>query len=149
MKFREAIASEINIIAGFQQKMAYETEHFRLNSETVAQGVQAVFNNSAKGKYYVVEDDGKVISSLLTTYEWSDWRNSTVIWIQSVYVLPEYRNKGVFKLMYSEIKKITDNNPGYSGIRLYVDKTNIKAQNVYTKIGMQSEHYSLFEEMKL
>jgi len=25
---------------------------------------------------------------LLTTFEWSDWRNGTILWIQSVYVLP-------------------------------------------------------------
>ncbi len=147
MKFREAIETEKKVIAGFQQKMALETENYHLDTDTVLKGVQAVFDDSAKGKYYIVEEDGKVIASLLTTFEWSDWRNSQVLWIQSVYVIQEYRAKGVFKLMYSEIKKLVTNNPNYSGIRLYVDKTNTNAQKVYTKIGMQGEHYSLFEDM--
>ena len=147
MKFREANKPDFKIIAGFQEKMAWETEHFRLNTETVIKGVSAVFEDKTKGKYYVVEEDGKVIASLLTTYEWSDWRNSYVIWIQSVYVLPEYRKKGVFNLMYSEIKKIVKNSDEYSGIRLYVDKTNLRAQKVYEKIGMKGEHYRLFEDM--
>jgi len=148
MIFREATEQEYKVIAGFQQKMALETENFHLDIDTVLKGVQAVFKDASKGKYYIVEEDGKVISSLLTTYEWSDWRNSKVIWIQSVYVLPQYRAKGVFKLMYSEIKKIVSENPNYSGIRLYVDKTNLKAQKVYNKVGMQGEHYSLFEDME-
>ncbi len=147
MIFREAKKTDYKLIAGFQEKMAWETEHFRLRTETVLKGVSAVFEDKTKGKYYVVEEDGKVISSLLTTYEWSDWRNSYVLWIQSVYVLPEFRKKGVFNLMYSEIKKIVKNSDKFSGIRLYVDKTNLKAQKVYKKIGMQGEHYSLFEEM--
>ena len=147
MTFREANENEYKVISGFQQKMALETENYHLDTDTVLKGVQAVFNDASKGKYYIVEDDGKVIASLLTTYEWSDWRNSFVIWIQSVYVLPEYRKSGVFKLMYSEIKKIVAGNPDYSGIRLYVDKTNIKAHEVYKKVGMESEHYSLFEDM--
>ncbi len=147
MNFREAQETEYKVIAGFQEKMAWETEKFRLNTETVLKGVSAVFKDKSKGKYYIIEVDGKIIASLLTTYEWSDWRNSFVLWIQSVYVLPEYRAKGVFKLMYSEIKKIVKNNSNYSGIRLYVDKTNTKAAEVYKKIGMTGEHYYLFEDM--
>ena len=148
MKFREAKETEYKVITGFQQKMAMETEHLNLDTDTVQKGVQAVFNDASKGKYYIVEDEEKVIASLMTTYEWSDWRNSQVIWIQSVYVLPEYRAKGVFKLMYSEIKKIVVNNSEYSGIRLYVDLTNEKARKVYHSIGMEGNHYQLFEDMQ-
>ncbi len=148
MIFREAKQSEYKVIAGFQQKMALETENYHLDINTVTKGVEAVFSDASKGKYYIVEEDEKVIASLLTTYEWSDWRNSQVLWIQSVFVLQEYRKNGVFKLMYSNIKDIVLNNPIYSGIRLYVDKTNTNAMKVYTKIGMQGEHYSLFEEME-
>lgn len=148
MNFREAKQSEYKVIAGFQQKMALETENYHLNIETVTKGVEAVFKDASKGKYFIVEEYEKVIASLLTTYEWSDWRNSKVIWIQSVYVLPEFRKKGVFKLMYSEIKNIVKSNSEFSGIRLYVDKTNLNAQKVYEKIGMEGNHYSLFEDME-
>jgi ribosomal protein S18 acetylase RimI-like enzyme len=148
MVFREANHIDSNVIAEFQIKMAWETEQFELHPETVAKGVQAIFDDPSKGKYYVVEDNGKVFSSLLTTYEWSDWRNAWVLWIQSVYVIPEYRNKGVFRLMYEEIKSIVLNQPAYTGIRLYVDRTNEKAIKVYEAMGMQGEHYKLFEDMK-
>jgi len=148
MNFREAHKTEYKVIAGFQQKMALETENYHLNIDTVTKGVKAVFADATKGKYFIVEEDGKVIASLLTTYEWSDWRNCKVIWIQSVYVLPEYRKTGVFKLMYSEIKKNVKSRSEFSGIRLYVDKSNINAQKVYEKIGMQGNHYSLFEDME-
>lgn len=148
MNFRIANNSEFETIADFQLKMAFETESLKLNKDTVKKGVQAVFNDPSKGQYYVIEDQEKIVSSLMTTYEWSDWRNSQVIWIQSVYVIPEYRKKGVFKLMYNEIKRIVHNNPAYSGIRLYVDLSNINARKVYEAIGMEGNHYQLFEDME-
>jgi GNAT superfamily N-acetyltransferase len=147
MKFREALLNDLKQITEFQLKMAFETEALELNRDTVVNGVEAVFSDAHKGKYYVVEDKGNIISSLLTTYEWSDWRNAWVVWIQSVYVLPEYRKQGVFKLMYEEVKSMVQENPNYTGIRLYVDRSNEKAIKVYEAMGMHGEHYRLFEDM--
>lgn len=147
MKFQAADRTHADKIIDFQLKMALETEDLQLNEITVKKGVQAVFDDSKKGKYYVVTSENSVIASLLTTYEWSDWRNAKVIWIQSVYVLPEYRNRGIFKLMYTKIKDIVKNSTEFKGIRLYVDKSNMNAQKVYLALGMSNEHYQLFEDM--
>ena len=57
-------------------------------------GVQAVFDDGSRGRYYVAEDDGQVAASLLVTSEWSDWRAGVVWWIQSVYVAPAARRRG-------------------------------------------------------
>ncbi len=142
---RKAMPDEYKVISRFQEKMAMETESLELNPVIVQKGVKAVFSDSAKGCYYIAEINGKVSGSLLTTYEWSDWRNCQILWIQSVYVLPEYRNKGVFKHLYLHIKQMVENNPAFYGIRLYVDKTNKKALQVYRNFGMNGEHYQLFE----
>ncbi len=148
MHIREATRDNIKVITDFQKQMAIETENLFLNSELVKKGVTAVFKNRYRGTYYVVEIDEEIIACLLTTYEWSDWRNSYVIWIQSVYVLPNHRGKGVFKFMYNHIKELVKSKKKYSGIRLYVDKLNVNAQNVYKKIGMNGKHYRLFEDME-
>lgn len=138
----------ISTIADFQLKMAWETEDFKLDKKTVLQGVTAVFNQNELGQYFVVTNNNKVVASLLITYEWSDWRNVKVWWIQSVFVLPEYRRKGIFKLMYAHIQSIVEKDPNIGGLRLYVDKTNKKAQKTYENVGMNGEHYQLFEWMK-
>ncbi len=148
MKFTEASLEQADIIVDFQMKMALETENFELNKKTVTAGVKAVFQDKSKGQYYVVLDKGRVIASLLTTYEWSDWRNASVLWIQSVYVLPSSRTKGVFRLMYSALKNMVEQSSKFCGIRLYVDKRNLKAQKVYDKIGMSGVHYILYEDME-
>ncbi len=135
-------------IVDFQIAMAKETEGIDLERSVVEKGVKAVFEDSQKGKYYIAQVEGEVVASLLTTFEWSDWRNGFVYWIQSVYVTPEFRKKGVYKLMYKHIQDQVVNTSGVNGIRLYVDANNNRAQNVYTKLGMDGDHYRLFEWMK-
>lgn len=147
-KIREAIPSDAAYIVDFQLKMAYETENMTLTKSVVELGVEAVFNDLSKGTYYVAEIEGEIVGSLLTTYEWSDWRNGQVLWIQSVYILKDFRAQGVFKLMYSYIKeRVNDQSNDFRGIRLYVDKTNEAAQKVYDKMGMENHHYEMYEWM--
>src|SRR5674476_699291 len=98
---RKATSKDTTAIIDFQKKMAWETEQFALVSETVTKGVNAVFEITDRGQYWVAEENGSVVASLLITYEWSDWRNSNVWWFQSVYVLPEFRRKGIFRAMYN------------------------------------------------
>jgi GNAT superfamily N-acetyltransferase len=145
---RQAIAGEFWQISHFQEKVAMETENIKLDPATVQKGVKAVLSDPSKGCYYIAELNGRVAGSLLITYEWSDWRNSQILWIQSVYVLPEYRNKGVFRQLYAYIKEMVEEDINLCGIRLYVDKTNHKALQVYRSCGMNGEHYRLFEWMK-
>ena len=104
-------------------------------------------HNPVHGQYWVAEDDGKIVASLLITYEWSDWRNTNVWWFQSVYVLPEYRRTGIFRSMYLCISKMKLKN-GVAGLRLYVETNNIRAQKTYEALGMQSEHYKMYEWLK-
>jgi len=148
LKIREATINDSEAIINFQIAMALETEHLKLDVSTVKKGVRNVFSDFAKGKYFVGEVDGHVVASLMITYEWSDWRNGYVWWIQSVYIEPKFRGLKIFKKMYMYLKEVVKNDDTLIGIRLYVDKTNINAQKVYKKIGMNSEHYQMYEWMK-
>jgi len=148
MKIREAKLSDIPVISGFQLAMAAETENMKLDFDTVYKGISKIFDDQNTGKYIVAEQDDKIVASLLTLYEWSDWRNGQVIWIHSVYVMPEYRKQGIFKEMYAFLKKLVSENANYKGLRLYVDKTNTNAMKVYESLGMNGDHYVLFEWMK-
>lgn len=148
MDIKKAGLCEAQSIVDFQQKMAKETENIDLDTEILTQGVKAVFKDHSKGIYYIAMVNKKVVASLLTTYEWSDWRNGCILWIQSVYVLPEYRGRGVFNEMYQHLKTMVEKSNEYLGLRLYVDITNVKAQKVYDRVGMDGEHYKMYEWFK-
>lgn len=139
---------DLDTIIQYQLNLAFETEGLKLDKEIVSAGVSSVFDDPSKGKYFMAKKDGKTIASLLTMPEWSDWRNSAVMWIHSVYVLPENRAQGVFKEMYAFLKGRVQQSADLAGLRLYVDKSNTNAQKVYQKIGMSNQHYDLFEWLK-
>jgi GNAT superfamily N-acetyltransferase len=146
--FRRAHAADLEPIVDFQLAMAWETEALRLDRTVCEKGVRAVFENPSHGVFYVAERDSRVVGVTLTTYEWSDWRNGVVWWIQSVYVLPEFRRQGVYSGIYAHIRGLAEADPTVRGIRLYVDRRNTPAQEVYTRLGMNGEHYQVFEWMK-
>jgi ribosomal protein S18 acetylase RimI-like enzyme len=148
MLIRKAKSQDLNSIIDFQLAMARETENIELDYQTLEKGVSGVLNDPHKGQYYVAEIQGEVIGSLLTTFEWSDWRNGTVLWIQSVYVKPQFRRKGVYSNLYLHLKKEVLENPMLKGIRLYADKSNVAAHKTYRKLGMNPDHYTTFEWLK-
>ncbi len=144
---RRAIIEDARSIISFQQEMAMETESLNLDEKILVKGVEAVFDDPSKGEYFVAENEGSVIASLLIIYEWSDWRNANIWWFQSVYVVPGYRRKGVFKMMYSfindEARKV-----GVAGLRLYVETNNTTAMRTYESMGMTREHYTMYEWLR-
>ncbi|MEA3446766.1 MAG: GNAT family N-acetyltransferase [Bacteroidota bacterium] len=148
LKIRLAKPTEAETIVAFQLKMALETENLILEAKVVEQGVKAVFADKSKGQYWIAKSGSEIIASMLMTPEWSDWRNATVLWFQSVYVISEYRGKGVFRSMYEKLKLFVKQSENIAGLRLYVDKRNIAAGKVYEKLGMNGDHYNFFEWME-
>ncbi len=145
---RKATKEDIVSIVAFNQAMALETENLSLDTSVITSGVEEIFNDSSHGFYIVCEIENTVRACLLITYEWSDWRNGLFFWIQSVFVQKEYREKGLYKMMYEFIKTQVDNSNEIVGIRLYVDNDNLPAQKVYSKLGMGKSNYQLFEYSK-
>ncbi len=144
---RKASYHDIDFIAHCQLAMALETENLSLNYETVQQGALHVIQNSSIGHYLIPMIENKPAGCMLVLFEWSDWRNAEVLWIHSLYILPYRRSKGVFKTMFEHLKDKVLLEEGFRGIRLFVDKSNTKAREVYQQLGMNGHHYELFEWM--
>lgn len=148
MKIRKADKNDFEIIAEYNYNLAYETEDKKLDKDILIKGVKRILSDETKGIYHVCEVDGKVVGQIMYTYEWSDWRNGTFIWVQSVYVHKDYRGKGIFKALYNKVKEICDSSDEYVGIRLYVERENYNAQKTYQKIGMSECNYYMYEYEK-
>jgi len=146
--YRDALPADAPAIINFQQAMARETEALDLDRDVLTRGVQAAFADPSLGRYFVAESGGTVVGSLMITYEWSDWRNGMVWWIQSVFVVADHRRRGIYAGLYAHVRAIVDADPAIRGIRLYVDRRNTGAQEVYARLGMDGGHYQVFEWMK-
>jgi len=147
-EFRAARETDVAALVQFQLAMARETEGLVLDSDVCTAGVRAVFEHPERGLYYVGKINQLVVGALLITYEWSDWRNGVVWWIQSVYVLPRFRRQGVYSGLYSCIQALARTDESVRAIRLYVDRRNAAAHKVYASLGMNGDHYQVFEWLK-
>jgi len=143
---RAATPADLEALVSGNIALADESEHIRLDAETLREGIRALLESRAPGRYWVAELDGRVAGQLLVTFEWSDWRNRMVWWIQSVYVVPDARGRGVLRALY-DVARREALAAGAGGLRLYVDTTNTRAMAVYTALGMNGDHYRVFEDM--
>lgn len=148
MIIRRAGIEDAKALSQFNQNMALETEGITLIPEIIDAGVKTMIENPQMGFYLVAEEDGIIAAALMVTTEWSDWRNGLFWWIQSVYVLPEFRRRGLYRLLYEKVKTLAENDAGVCGFRLYVEHENAIAQKTYQSLGMEETHYKLYEELK-
>ena len=135
MTLRRGTVEDARQVADHNIAMALETESLALDDATCLAGCKSILGDSSKGFYTVAVEDGRVVGQLMITYEWSDWRNRMTWWIQSVYVVPDRRGRGIFKALYSHVRALCEEEGG-AGLRLYADNSNVKAQAVYGKLGM-------------
>jgi len=143
---RKATLNDREIIIAGNLAMARETENKSLDSHTVRQGVTALLSDFNKGIYYLAEIDNQIAGQLMITTEWSDWRNREFWWIQSVYIWPQYRRRGVYSALHRQIRRWAQESDAVCGLRLYVDRDNINAQQTYKSLEMVRAHYELYEE---
>ncbi|MBO2602391.1 GNAT family N-acetyltransferase [Shewanella algae] len=146
MRIRKGTPKDTEALVAFNQAMAQETEGLALDSDTLSQGVSTLLENPAKGFYLVAEIEGEIAGSLMVTFEWSDWRAADYYWIQSVYIKPEHRQKGIYRALYQEVKTLAEKQGGAASFRLYVEQENTRAQQAYQSLGMSQSHYLMYEE---
>ncbi|MDP6313167.1 MAG: GNAT family N-acetyltransferase [Arenicellales bacterium] len=142
---RPATPADADTLTQFNIAMAHETEEITLDPATVRSGVDQVLRNTAHGFYLVAEHAGEVVGSLLVTFEWSDWRNGTLWWIQSVYVASAWRRNGVLRRLYQVVHAEATETPEVCGLRLYVEKDNHVAMATYRHLGMSQTNYLVYE----
>jgi len=143
---RSAAPTDAETIVDFNARMARETEGLSLDPAVLSAGVRAALADPAKAIYFVAESGGRVVGQLMITHEWSDWRNGDIWWVQSVYVHPDHRRRGVFRALCAHARQQAEV-AGAVGIRLYVEQDNSVAQRCYARLGMGLSHYRVMEEM--
>ena len=154
LRIREADPDDRDLLAQWASAMARETEHKRLDPDTIAAGIEAGLADPARARYFIAMNEvvlagretiAESVGTLMLTREWSDWRNGDWWWIQSVYVPEAHRRQGVFAALYRHVERLARDTPGVVGLRLYVERENGNAQRTYAALGMVDAGYRIFE----
>ncbi|KPK59282.1 MAG: hypothetical protein AMJ59_11745 [Gammaproteobacteria bacterium SG8_31] len=147
ISIREARPGDLEDIVRFNAAMALETEGKALSEPTVRSGCQRALADPERSRYFLAETEGRVIGQIMFTLEWSDWRDAWFWWIQSVYVDPAFRGRGVFSRLYRHLVSLARARADVCGLRLYVENDNRHAQQVYGSLGMNQTGYRVMETM--
>ncbi len=157
---RTAEHRDLDILVDFNCRLALETEAKCLARDVVRAGVARVLQDACLGRYFVAEESvpaavgnsaqvatpaPSLLGQLMVTTEWSDWRNGHFWWLQSVYVLPEQRRRGVLRALVGHVAALARQEPGVCGLRLYVERHNHVAQAAYESLGMYPAGYLVYE----
>ena len=145
IRVRPACNDDVSLMARWAEAMALETEDKQLNLKTVGRGIQVTLKDPARGQYFMAEIAGEPVGTLMLTYEWSDWRCGWWWWIQSVYVAPGHRRKGVYRAVYAHVLALAKSQDDVCGLRLYVERENANAQRTYEFLGMIDAGYRMYE----
>jgi ribosomal protein S18 acetylase RimI-like enzyme len=142
---RPATPEDAEFLVRGNAQMALETEALSLDIDRLRNGVHAVFDDPTRGFYLIAEINTARVGQMMITYEWSDWRNGVFWWIQSVYTVPEFRRRGVFRALYAKAEALALQRGSVCGLRLYVDMHNERALATYRRCGMRETAYRLLE----
>lgn len=148
MIIRKAKPEDLEGIVEFNIQMAKETEGIILDERIVREGVKSILDNMLIGLYLVAEknkNDKMLCGQLLVIFEWSDWRNKNVWWIQNVYVDKKFRNKKVFSQLYRFTVEMAASEENVAGLKLYVKKNNNFVKRIYESLGLKKVQYDLYE----
>lgn len=145
LSIRRATPADAAVITDYNRSLAVETEGRQLDPQRIGPGVLALLSDPGKGVYWVATEGDRVVGQLMLTYEWSDWRNGTFWWIQSVYVAPDRRRQGVFRALYQHVVELARNEAGVCGLRLYMEHSNATASQTYHQLGFRRAGYEVFE----
>jgi len=133
MLIRFARIDDAEKIAKNNVALAIESEGAKIDYEITFEGVKEVIKDENKGFYIVAEENGEIIGQLMVTYEWSDWKAEMIWWLQSIYVKPEWRRKGVMKAMLKKVLEI-GRKKEVRRFRLYVHEKMIEQKQHMKKL---------------
>jgi ribosomal protein S18 acetylase RimI-like enzyme len=149
IRIRQARPSDAEVIAGFNLRLASESEGRDLDPDTLLRGVRMLLSDPTHGQYWIAETpggDAQPVGQCLVTTEWSDWTNGRYWWFQSVYVVPEWRGRGVFRALWDHVESSAREAGDVASLRLYVEKDNASARAIYAKLGMEETGYLVYEK---
>ena len=145
---RPARLDDAPAIVEFNRRLALESEQKELDPATLAKGVDAILRDPRLGRYFVAVAGPRLVGQLAVTEEWSDWRNGSIWWLQSVFVDDAWRRRGVFRLLLDEVCAL-GRETGVIGLRLYVERHNERAQATYARSGFRDAGYAVMERIPL
>ena len=104
--FRNAVREDVGLILSFIKRLA---EYEKLAHEVVADEPtlnEWIFDKQ-KAEVMFLQEDGKEVGMILFFHNFSTFMGRSGIYLEDLFVLPEYRGKGYGKMLLKKLAEIT------------------------------------------
>jgi ribosomal protein S18 acetylase RimI-like enzyme len=140
---RRARLSDLEKLVDFTLAEAVEAEGSRKSREKARRGILAALEDESIAVYWVLEDSRSyIVGNISVVKEWSNWHAGHYWWIQSLYIRPEHRGRGLIETLIRTVKESAKEG-GALDLRLYVHKHNRRAIRAYQKCGFRDADYQI------
>jgi GNAT superfamily N-acetyltransferase len=141
VRARKADQRDLESLVAFTLAEAREAEGRTQDHAVVQHAVRAGLEDPSLSTYWVVEtEDGAVVGSASVVREWSDWNAGHYWWIQSMFIEPAFRGRGLMKRLLEAV--VTEaRRHGAIELRLYVHENNHGAIHAYERVGFSAAPY--------
>lgn len=138
---RQALSADSDTLIAFTLQEAREAEGLELDPEAVARGVRSAFEEPPAAAYWVAEtSDGAIVASTSVVTEWSDFHGRQYWWVQSLFIAPEHRGRGLVDLLLNHLVAEAEAS-GALDLRLYAHSSNARAVRAYQRCGFRVAPY--------
>ena len=140
---RRAKLTDLGQLVEFGLSEAKEAEGTGKSSEKVRVGIRAALEDESVAVYWIIQDSHKeLIGNVSVLKEWSNWNAGYYWWIQSMYIKPENRGRGLMKMLIQKVRESAKQGRALD-LRLYVHKNNERAIKAYLKSGFVDSDYRI------
>ncbi|MBQ7624621.1 MAG: GNAT family N-acetyltransferase [Clostridia bacterium] len=105
--------------------------------ENFARCFEKLLSNTPLAEGYIIEKDGKTAGYAVTSLTYSQEAGGEVLWLEELYIKPEYRGQGLGTEYFDYILKT----PGIARFRLEIEPDNEKAIKLYSRLGFKRFPY--------
>lgn len=110
--------------------------------EHIQRTFETIINGSPYAHGYIAEQKGKIAGYALLALTYSNEAGGLVLWIEEIYILPEYRDLGLGSELFTFIENLAKN--GFARIRLEAEPGNQRAVALYQRMGYGDLSYRQF-----
>jgi len=140
-RLRRADTGDLETIVGFTLEEAREAEGLDKDADGIRRGVSIGLEDPSVATYWVAESAaGEVVASTSAVREWSDFNGAYYWWVQSVFILPEHRGRGLVDLLLDKVVEEA-RSAGAVDLRLYAHRSNPRALEAYRRCGFEETPY--------
>jgi GNAT superfamily N-acetyltransferase len=134
MQIRPARRDEVGIVLQLIHDLAVYEKAPNEVEATEKELLESIFSNDPKVFCDLVEVDGEIAGMAIWFLNYSTWQGKHGIYLEDLFIKPEYRGRGYGKALLKHLAKICDDK-GYGRFQWWVLDWNSPAIEFYRSLG--------------